>query len=240
MSDKLDEIAEWAIDNCEGGTQLRLSEADRETFILNIRAALDEARQEDRAEIERLRQWERASQEGHPSPCTMGPLCPYCEIERLRSGVISWTAMAGEQRARAEAAEAKLAEAQQRVAELRKLSETQERVRERWEAKLRATEAELAAAREEARAEQEGTLALRVELGARDDETFSNFVRRLAIQSSTWREDLKAAREQVRVLRLQIGDWPLRAAETAARIDSAITDDDADMIVPSATSEEPK
>jgi hypothetical protein len=34
--------------------------------------------------IERLGQWEIASQEGHPSPCTLGPLCPYCEIERLR------------------------------------------------------------------------------------------------------------------------------------------------------------
>lgn len=22
---------------------------------------------------------------GHPSPCTLGPLCPYCEIERLRA-----------------------------------------------------------------------------------------------------------------------------------------------------------
>jgi hypothetical protein len=40
-------------------------------------------------EIERLRKliadWENASQCGHPSPCTLGPLCPYCEIERLRA-----------------------------------------------------------------------------------------------------------------------------------------------------------
>jgi hypothetical protein len=40
-------------------------------------------------EIERLRKiivdWENAAQCGHPSPCTLGPLCPYCEIERLRA-----------------------------------------------------------------------------------------------------------------------------------------------------------
>ncbi len=26
-----------------------------------------------------------ASQQGHPNPCTFGPLCPYCEIDRLRA-----------------------------------------------------------------------------------------------------------------------------------------------------------
>ena len=43
------------------------------------------------AEIARLRAevewWERIAQEGHPTPCTLGPLCPYCEIERLRAEV---------------------------------------------------------------------------------------------------------------------------------------------------------
>jgi hypothetical protein len=31
--------------------------------------------------------WKNASQYGHPDPCTLGPLCPYCEIERLRNDV---------------------------------------------------------------------------------------------------------------------------------------------------------
>jgi len=31
-----------------------------------------------------LAEWHNAGQEGHPSPCTLGPLCPYCEIERLK------------------------------------------------------------------------------------------------------------------------------------------------------------
>lgn len=33
----------------------------------------------------KLEAWERSAQEGHPNPCTLGPLCPYCEIERLSS-----------------------------------------------------------------------------------------------------------------------------------------------------------
>ena len=28
--------------------------------------------------------WNRAYWEGHPIPCTLGSLCPYCEIERQR------------------------------------------------------------------------------------------------------------------------------------------------------------
>jgi hypothetical protein len=28
-----------------------------------------------------------ASQQGHPSPCTLGPLCPYCEIDALRANL---------------------------------------------------------------------------------------------------------------------------------------------------------
>lgn len=32
----------------------------------------------------RVLAWEQAAQQGHPSPCTLGPLCPYCEIERLQ------------------------------------------------------------------------------------------------------------------------------------------------------------
>lgn len=31
-----------------------------------------------------IKAWEQAAQKGHPSPCNLGPLCPYCEIERLR------------------------------------------------------------------------------------------------------------------------------------------------------------
>lgn len=30
-----------------------------------------------------LSRWEQIAQEGHPDPCTLGPMCPYCEIERL-------------------------------------------------------------------------------------------------------------------------------------------------------------
>ena len=32
----------------------------------------------------KLADWEVAAQQGHPSPCTLGTLCPYCEIDRLR------------------------------------------------------------------------------------------------------------------------------------------------------------
>jgi len=32
----------------------------------------------------KLAAWENASQHGHPDPCTLGPLCPYCEIKRLQ------------------------------------------------------------------------------------------------------------------------------------------------------------
>jgi hypothetical protein len=31
--------------------------------------------------------WKRAADEGHPQPCTLGPQCPYCEIERLRTAL---------------------------------------------------------------------------------------------------------------------------------------------------------
>lgn len=34
---------------------------------------------------EKLQGWESAASVGHPTPCNLGPLCPYCEIERLRS-----------------------------------------------------------------------------------------------------------------------------------------------------------
>lgn len=43
------------------------------------------------AEIKRLQlslnAWEESAQHGHPSPCNMGELCPYCEIERLRKAL---------------------------------------------------------------------------------------------------------------------------------------------------------
>lgn len=51
------------------------------TLLQGIRSAA--------TEIERLRlaitAWEGSAQHGHPSPCNMGPLCPYCEIHRLRA-----------------------------------------------------------------------------------------------------------------------------------------------------------
>ncbi len=48
------------------------------------------------AEVERLRnaldEHLRSEQQGHTDPCTYGPLCPYCEIERLREveSIIQW------------------------------------------------------------------------------------------------------------------------------------------------------
>lgn len=35
----------------------------------------------------RVAAFEQAQEQGHPSPCTFGSLCPYCEIERLRARV---------------------------------------------------------------------------------------------------------------------------------------------------------
>lgn len=37
--------------------------------------------------LARVEAWERAAQGEHPSPCTLGPLCPYCEIVRLQARV---------------------------------------------------------------------------------------------------------------------------------------------------------
>lgn len=37
--------------------------------------------------LARAEAWERAAQGEHPSPCTLGPLCPYCEIDRLQARV---------------------------------------------------------------------------------------------------------------------------------------------------------
>ena len=45
----------------------------------------DECAIEVEALRKRLAAWETAAHRGHPSPCTLGPLCPYCEIESLRS-----------------------------------------------------------------------------------------------------------------------------------------------------------
>lgn len=36
---------------------------------------------------------------GHPSPCTLGPLCPYCEIERLRADLAAARALLEEVKA---------------------------------------------------------------------------------------------------------------------------------------------
>lgn len=32
-----------------------------------------------------VEQRDRAATDGHPDPCTLGPLCPYCKIERLKA-----------------------------------------------------------------------------------------------------------------------------------------------------------
>lgn len=46
---------------------------------------LDDAKTEIEALQRQLAAWKDASQCGHPNPCTLGPLCPYCEIGRLRA-----------------------------------------------------------------------------------------------------------------------------------------------------------
>ena len=45
---------------------------------------LCEMRDENLALRAQVAAWEDASQCGHPNPCTLGPLCPYCEIGRLK------------------------------------------------------------------------------------------------------------------------------------------------------------
>lgn len=74
---------------------------DDEDRLNEARAALTEARSERQREHdlrcrlageletaqEVLAKWQDASQCGHPAPCTLGPLCPYCEIGRLREAV---------------------------------------------------------------------------------------------------------------------------------------------------------
>ncbi len=44
-------------------------------------------------DMEKLRSelatWRRAADEGHPQPCTLGPNCPYCEIEKLRIKIVT-------------------------------------------------------------------------------------------------------------------------------------------------------
>ena len=67
--------------------------------------------------------------------------------------------------------------------------------------------AQLEEAQVELAAERDGALALRVELGARDDETFPAFVRRLSIQSETWRNDLAAERERAKRLEQALAGW---------------------------------
>lgn len=52
-----------------------------------LRARLAEAERTAAQLAQRVADWEGAAQMGHPSPCTLGPLCPYCEIDRLTQRV---------------------------------------------------------------------------------------------------------------------------------------------------------
>lgn len=54
--------------------------------IGELRRLLAAAEERDRLRAE-LAEWQNAGQQGHPTPCTLGPLCPYCEIERLRDHI---------------------------------------------------------------------------------------------------------------------------------------------------------
>ena len=46
---------------------------------------LDDMESELAQSREQLAQWQNAAGAGHPSPCTLGLLCPYCEIESLKA-----------------------------------------------------------------------------------------------------------------------------------------------------------
>ena len=66
-----------------------------------------------------LAEWELAAQQGHPSPCTLGPLCPYCEIENLHAGRALIVARAENAERALEENEARLAEAERDAARYR-------------------------------------------------------------------------------------------------------------------------
>jgi chromosome segregation ATPase len=67
-------------------SKLRL-QAEEIERLRDDRSSYESLAEMQRAEIERLRdelaKWTQAADEGHPQPCTLGPKCPYCEIERL-------------------------------------------------------------------------------------------------------------------------------------------------------------
>lgn len=68
---------------------------DKKKAFREMRAAVVELLDELVAVRVRVEAWERAAQEGHPSPCTLGPMCPYCEIESLRQQVRDLTEQVG-------------------------------------------------------------------------------------------------------------------------------------------------
>lgn len=55
--------------------------AQMESYDLRI----DDMESELAQSREQLAQWQNAAGAGHPSPCTLGLLCPYCEIESLKA-----------------------------------------------------------------------------------------------------------------------------------------------------------
>ena len=75
------------------GRQLSKDEADPELGEGYCGECYDYGIPSLKAEVARLREelakWQLASQDGHPKPCTLGELCPYCEIERLRLRLLS-------------------------------------------------------------------------------------------------------------------------------------------------------
>lgn len=60
-------------------------QAERGTYIPDGPKLILEAIAEIESLRSRLAEWESAAQNGHPSPCTLGPLCPYCEIDRVKA-----------------------------------------------------------------------------------------------------------------------------------------------------------
>lgn len=74
--------AEAALQSEQGMARLLRSTLDDQRKIIR---SLDGAVAENTKLRAAIQSWEDSAQQGHPSPCTLGPLCPYCEIERLRA-----------------------------------------------------------------------------------------------------------------------------------------------------------
>ena len=77
--------------------RVRIAEESKARAWANA-GILERARQAQDKTIADLRAqlaaWTDASQCGHPNPCTLGSLCPYCEIGRLRAQVEAGRIMA--------------------------------------------------------------------------------------------------------------------------------------------------